>query len=188
MNDLAAPARILVVCTGNICRSAVAERALANDLSARRIAAVVTSAGTLGELANDHDTVAAAAEAGLDLRSHRSRRLTPELIATDGADLVIAMTRHHLREIVTLDPAAWPRTFTLKELARRAPAVDPNLPLDVWRKAIAGDRKASDLLTASDTDDVADPHGHPYREHVRMVAEVTALTAVIADHWPRSAA
>jgi protein-tyrosine phosphatase len=128
--------------------------------------------------------VAAAAEAGLDLRSHCSRRLTAELVESDGADLVIAMTRAHLREVVALDPGAWPRTFTLKELARRAAAVGPTGSFEEWRRAIAGDRKAAEMMQASDADDVADPHGSPYRLHQRMVGEVLALTATVAANWP----
>ena len=180
----AGPLRILVVCTGNICRSAVAEVALARDLAARGVDAVVTSAGTMGGLANDADTIGAAAEVGLDLREHCSRRLTAELISSDGADLIIAMTRAHLREVVGLDPGAWPRTFTLKELARRAAAAGPVGSFEEWRRAIAGDRKAADMMQASEADDVSDPHGSPYRLHQRMVAEVMALTAVVAANWP----
>lgn len=185
--ELAPPVRILVICTGNICRSAVAERALARDLADRGVPAVVTSAGTHGGLPNDADTVAAAAAAGLDLGQHRSRRLTPELIASDGADLVIAMTRGHLREAVTLDPAAWPRAFTLRELARRAAAVGPVGTVDAWRQALAGTRTAAAMLEPSALDDIADPYGAPYRAHQRMVAEVVDLTAAVAANWPTRA-
>src|SRR4051794_7487323 len=59
--------------------------------------------------------------AGLD--AHVSRQLTGAMI--DDADLVIAMTRDHLREAVVLRPDAFRRTFTLKELVRRARRVGP---------------------------------------------------------------
>jgi protein-tyrosine phosphatase len=173
-----------MVCTGNICRSVVAERGLARELAARGIEATVRSAGTLGELDNDPDTVRAAGEVGLEIGDHRSRRLTAELIATEGADLIVAMTRGHLREVVALDPRAWPRTFTLKELARRTAPVRPAGPFEAWRGKIAGDRKAAEMMGASEADDVADPHGSPYRAHQRMVTEVLALTAAVAAGWP----
>jgi protein-tyrosine phosphatase len=48
------------------------------------------------------------------LRSHRSRQITDALIA--GADLVVGMTREHVREVTVRVPEAWGRTFTLKEL------------------------------------------------------------------------
>ena len=51
--------------------------------------------------------------------------LTKEILATDGADLVLTMTREHLRHVVAMDPSAWPRTFTLKEFVRRAQSVAP---------------------------------------------------------------
>jgi protein-tyrosine phosphatase len=182
------PLRILTVCTGNICRSVVAERALARKLAARGIAAQVRSAGTLGELANDPDTVRAAREAGLELADHRSRRLTPDVITTDGADLIVAMTRAHLREVVALDPSAWPRTFTMKELARRTALVGRGeCSFTEWRRAVAGDRTAAGLMSSSHADDVTDPHGEPYRAHVEMVSEVTRLADLIAAHWPLTA-
>ena len=173
--------RILTVCTGNICRSLVAERALAHELGARGVDVEVRSAGTYGGLANDADTLRAAREAGLDTAGHVSRRLTTDLMGADGADLIVALTREHLREIVALDQAAWPRTFTLRELARRAVAVGPvGDDLGAWRQAVLGDRKAAGLMQPDPADDVRDPHGGPYRGHQQMVVEVTELARTIA--------
>lgn len=178
--------RILVVCTANVCRSPVVERLLQQRLDEHGRPAVVTSAGVHGGLlAPHHDTVRAAAASGVSLEGHESRRLTPELLATDGADLVVAMTREHLREIVGLDPGAWPRTFTLKELARRglsAPADAPDL--GQWLAAAGTDRRAADLMRPDPTDDVLDPYGAPYPDHVRMVEEVDHLVTTLAKLLP----
>ena len=51
---------------------------------------------------------------------HVARTLDASILAVEGHDLVLTMTREHLREVVALDPGAWPRTFTLKEIVRRA--------------------------------------------------------------------
>lgn len=188
------PRRILVVCTANVCRSPVGERLLARHLADAGIAADVRSAGTIGGRLDVHpDTMAAAAMLGLDLGDHVSRRLTGDLLGADGADLVITMAREHLREVFALDPDAWPRAFTLKELARRAldapppnPATDPAAAWATWRTSIAADRRAADMLRPDPADDVADPYGGPARHHVEMVAEIDALARRIAQLVPRT--
>ncbi|HKB01964.1 MAG TPA: hypothetical protein VKD90_07070 [Gemmataceae bacterium] len=101
--------RIVFVCTGNTCRSPMAEglfkRRLAErlgcqveELPARGF--VVSSAG-LSACANDPATPESAEvlrEMGLDLSAHRSRPCSADLIAR--ADDVIAMTRSHLLTLV----------------------------------------------------------------------------------------
>jgi protein-tyrosine phosphatase len=171
--------RLLVVCTANVCRSAVAERMLTRTFAGRRDVDghewVVRSAGASDVRAPmDHNTIAAAEAVGLDLREHAARWLTREILATDGADLVLTMTREHLRHVVALDPSVWPRTFTLKELARRARTVEPPSAgsggFTAWRDRVAAGRRAADLMTPDPADDVADPYGAPRREHERMLA------------------
>ena len=180
--------RVLTVCTGNICRSPVAERLFARRLAAAGHDARVRSAGTWGGRQSvSAYTMRASAAIGVDLSDHRSRQLTAELIATDGADLIVAMTRQHLREVVALDQAAWPRTFTLKDLARRAVAVPSDVGgLEAWREALGTGRRAADLMTPSPDDDIDDPYGGPFATHGLMVAEVDALIADVVRHFPRA--
>jgi protein-tyrosine phosphatase len=186
-HDHPASLRVLTVCTANVCRSPVAERLLLRHLTAAGHRAVVRSAGTRGGHLDVHPhTVAAAGGIDVDLGDHASRRLTRELVATDGRDLVVTMTREHLREVVSLDPGAWPRTFTLKELARRVLAVDPTVvDLSAWRAALGDGRRAADLMRPDPADDLDDPYGGPARWHVDMVRDVDELTARIAHRLPR---
>ena len=120
--------------------------------------------------------IAAAEAIGLDLSDHRARRLTKEILATDGADLVLTMTREHLRHVVAMDRSAWPRTFTLKELARRSAAVGPARADDggfaAWLGRVGADRRAADMLRPDGVDDIADPYGAPRDEHDRMTSTV----------------
>lgn len=98
--------RVLVVCSGNICRSPLAAAILRQELAAawgvreqelRHLGWVIESAGSFamaGADASEH-SVTAAREIGLDLRTHRARTLEQ---ATAGAkwDLVLGMGRSHL--------------------------------------------------------------------------------------------
>lgn len=94
---------VTFVCTGNTCRSPMAE------VIARRVIAekgiehlTVGSAGTAawpGDSASD-GAREAVREAGLDLESHRSMPLTEEVVASSG--LLLCMSGHHLRRVEEL--------------------------------------------------------------------------------------
>jgi protein-tyrosine-phosphatase len=119
---------------------------------------VVRSGGFLADgRPADPLAVAALAELGLDLTRHRSRRLTRGDVA--GADVVLAMSREHVRRLVALDAAVWPRYFTVKEFVRRSPA---------------------QLLGPDAHDDVADPIGQPL--------DAFRATAVELRFWCQHAA
>ncbi|HEX6059283.1 MAG TPA: low molecular weight protein arginine phosphatase [Gemmatimonadaceae bacterium] len=94
--------KLLFVCTGNTCRSPLAE-AIARRIAAERALDVeVASAGTSawdGAPASD-GSLLVGIERGLDLNGHRSRQLTRELVAE--TDLIIAMGPHHLERIEAL--------------------------------------------------------------------------------------
>ncbi len=181
--------RILVVCTANVCRSPVAERLLRRYLVEFDKPGSVVSAGTHGGRLPIHDDTTRAARAvDLDLGGHRSRMLTQDLIDTDGADLVITMTREHLRTVVGIQADAWPRAFTLKELARRGLDVSASVTdISEWTAIASRGRRASDLMSADPLDDLSDPYGGSYRGHVDMIAEVDALTRRIARLLPSPA-
>jgi len=176
--------RVLTVCTANVCRSPVAERFLAVRLRAAGWAgASSVSAGTRGgELPVHNDTLVAASAVGIDLSDHRSRALSPEIIRDEGADLVVAMAREHMRHVVALDPTAWPRTFTLKELVRRGIDAGPlgAQPLDAWLHQLGDGRRAADSVRPDAADDIHDPYGGPARGHAAMVAEIDELTDLLA--------
>ncbi|SFR72172.1 protein-tyrosine phosphatase [Agromyces sp. CF514] len=110
---------VLVVCTGNICRSPVAERVLAARLAAAGIDDVrVSSAGTSALVGEPMTPEAAdlAVRLGADPTGHAARRLTAQLI--EDADLVLTATRAHRAQVAELVPRAARRAFTLREFAR----------------------------------------------------------------------
>lgn len=94
---------VLFVCTGNTCRSPLAE-AIARKVSAERGLSDIdaSSAGTSaweGASASD-GALLVGLERGLDLNAHRSRQLDRELVAD--ADLILAMGPHHLERVEAL--------------------------------------------------------------------------------------
>lgn len=88
--------RILFVCTGNICRSPLAEALLKRALHERAVEEVsVESAGTGawdGAPASE-GAYLVALERGLDLSGHRARLLTREIV--EDAAMILTMARHH---------------------------------------------------------------------------------------------
>jgi len=113
---------------------------------------------------------------GLDMAPHRSRQLSRELLAS--ADLIVGMAREHVREAAVLNPAVWPRTFTLKELVRRGEAAGPRgsgESLADWLARLGQGRRIADLSGASPADDIADPIGQPRAAYERLAAELDDL-------------
>ena len=95
---MSAPAtkyRVLFVCTGNTCRSPLAVAAMKDELGEDEPFVEVSSAGTAAAegAGASPESIEIAARDGLDLASHRARRLTPEI--ANRADLVIVMERLH---------------------------------------------------------------------------------------------
>ncbi|HEX6843881.1 MAG TPA: low molecular weight phosphatase family protein [Actinomycetota bacterium] len=163
---------ILVVCTGNVCRSPAAEGFLRRELAARfgATAPSVSSAGTMGWEGSGAtpESVRASAERGVDIAGHRARMLTPAQVTDAG--LVVAMARDHVDRILATTPDAADKMFTLKELVRLleelAPAGSPD-----ERIAQAAARRASGGVPPGD-DDVADPLGEPLAVYRAMAAEL----------------
>lgn len=182
-------ASILVVCTGNVCRSPIAEAFLRSALRVRfgDRAPSVASAGVSGwEGARaEPGSVAAAAERGLDVSAHRARRLRSDDVA--GAALVVAMATEHRDDIADLHPRVSGRTFTLKELVRLLEALpasardsdpfvfrgseNPEVHLRD-RVAEADALRRSGFAGDPDDEGVVDPLGMPAETYRAVAAEL----------------
>ncbi len=110
--------RVLLVCTGNTCRSPLAEGLLREELKSRGVEDVVVASAGTGAwegIPASEGSYLVGLEHGLDLSAHRSRLLTRELV--DGADLILTMGRSHVARAEALGGAG--RTFLLGEFAGR---------------------------------------------------------------------
>ena len=155
------PYAILCVCTGNVCRSPVAERLLAARLGPT---VAVTSAGTLGLTGRAIEPAMAAHLAALGLSDvgFTARRLTAADLGR--ADLVLGLTREHRAEAVEMVPSTVRRAFTLLEFARLLGRIHPD---ELPDGTVADRLRAATPLAAArrrmitgpvDTDDVVDPY------------------------------
>ena len=188
-------ASILVVCTGNVCRSPIAEAILRSTLRERlgESAPSVASAGTSGWVGSlaEEGSIVAAAERGFQLSAHRGRRLHERDLSD--AELVIAMSSEHRDHIEDLHPGDAARTFTLKELVRlleRHPprehpsagerAVDTHATLRDLVERADERRRAGDFGNPAD-EGIIDPLGMPLATYRAVAAELEEWCVRLVD-------
>jgi protein-tyrosine-phosphatase len=182
---------VLLVCTGNICRSALAERlgrayldeVLGDDAASIRLGSAGT--GAVVGSAMHPDSALVLRGFGGDPDGFTARQLVEGMVME--ADLVLTMTRSHRREVLAVAPRALARTFTLREAADlvRIAGDDVDLPGEnlperarALVRELAGARSRRESSAA---DDIGDPVGKPLEAHQEAGdAIVEALLPVLA--------
>ncbi|MHA7287348.1 arsenate reductase/protein-tyrosine-phosphatase family protein [Arthrobacter sp. MDT3-44] len=167
------PFRILTVCTGNICRSPMAERLLQAGLDACFPGEFeVQSAGTsaLVDQSIDPKVASHIREKGGRADDFKARQLTAEILA--GQDLVLALTRAHRSSVVQIAPSMLRRTFTLREFARLIKEIHLDESLvgsSRWQVAVPSAVRARRPHSVNATDDdIVDPYRQPADIYNRM--------------------
>ncbi len=180
--------RVLVVCTGNLYRSPLAELLLGQRLFEARGVIHLSSAGTHAVPGTPlADAVASfLVGRGVDPSGKVSRRLVAEMV--ECSDLVLGAATEHREAAVRLSPVrALSRAFTLREFARLVRAkdgegvVDPAARFAALAQGAAARRGA--VRAHADHDDVEDPLGaHPRQMReclVRIEELVERITAAV---------
>jgi len=139
---------IVFVCTGNVCRSPMAEFILRHRLGPDsgwevRSAGVFAADGAPAS----PEAVQALADWNIDLRSHQSRLLTREIAAR--ADMIVVMTEQHRRHVLALYPAFEKKVFLLRSFSPGGGARDVPDPIG---HPLARYRECRDMLDAAITD------------------------------------
>lgn len=108
---------ILFVCTGNVCRSPMAEGLLRHRLRGNPNIQVVSAglSAPYGQSASEH-AARALKELGIDISKHASQPVTADLVRQ--ADGIFVMTQGHYRSLLSLYPFAASKTFLVREFEK----------------------------------------------------------------------
>jgi tRNA threonylcarbamoyl adenosine modification protein (Sua5/YciO/YrdC/YwlC family) len=146
---------VLFVCTGNSCRSVMAEYLLKGSLAGRDDIEIQSAGtGVFLQSTASAETIAVLKEEGIDARGHISQPINTILLKK--ADLIIVMTRNHLSQVLERVPTVEKRVYLLKEFVSGAADAQENL-------------------------DISDPIGKPHSAYKECLVDIKEAIHKIKD-------
>lgn len=164
---------ILAVCTANICRSPMIEALLRAQLESAQFE--VASAGVRGWDRQPMDAMAAMEllRLGHSAESFRSHAIDSYLV--DSADLILTATQSHRSDVLSLNPRALRRTFTLREFAALCDLVQGDDPQTLVAEAARRRSQAPADI------DIGDPYRRSPDVHRETADQIDAAVRTISD-------
>lgn len=186
--------RVLTVCTGNICRSPLAEYFLRDALNSDHFE--LGSAGTHAVVngAVPDQQVKIARTLGLvTIAEHRGRQISGSYIRE--ADLILTATLRHRRRVVRMLPSASGKTFTMREYAHLSAHVQAVDLMEVLAGEEHGLRAATVAVhqlrgtvpqpPEEDSYDIVDPYGENKRTYRKAADQLIEANIAIAEFLER---
>lgn len=175
----------LFVCTGNICRSPMAERICRAVAVERGVELTVSSAGVgaLNGQAMHPFASEVLAENRVDATGFESRYLQPRILAP--ADIVLCMTREHRAACQRMLPVRWKRMFTLIEFVELVSVLDGDTPTTDASPSIDAIMAARGRIDTNSAHlDILDPMGQPKADFERVYRELSPQVGALVQ-WAR---
>lgn len=176
------PVHLLFVCTANQCRSPMAAALARHELTRRTVPGFVHSAGFLeGGSPATPGAVRAMRERGLDISTHVSVRLDPELL--DTADVVITMEGSHVLDLSSIDPRGAQRAIPLLAASEQIDDLpkQPYGPAELRAWVEASRRDLNHILDPGH--DVEDPTGRTMRRFRHTSELIAKSIGLLLDGW-----
>lgn len=186
VSDATRPFTVLFVCTGNICRSALAEQLLRARLDAagttvdgRPIRVSSAGTGVVSGLKMPAEVVEQSRRFGADPTGHLPKALTRDAVAE--ADLILTATRDHRSDVARLLPRASRVTFTVPQFARLVAETDEDVTdLHTLVADAAAERGLVPPPEHADDDDIEDPYRRSTETYERVGERIRTLVDGIA--------
>ena len=175
---------VLILCTGNVCRSPLMERHLRHALAGTDVRVSSAGTGALAGNAIDVGSVRLLDAAGVDSADFTARQVTRELL--DEADLVIAASREHIGQAAQLAPSVLRKGFAWLDLGDLLDGVSTgdiaSWPAGTRAAQVAAEAMARRAEVSPRTDEeatVVDPFGQDQRVFSSMEQQVLRALPVI---------